>query len=142
MLDFWGYWCGPCVVDMPKLVELYKEFSKEGLVIIAIHDDSLGSTEELCKKLREISSKRWGGKGIPFPIVLDGGGETKIQGMDARVHGATTAAYGITMWPTKLLINSNGKLVGQFDNSKEDRKKLIEMLGVEKPPVQVEGKGN
>jgi len=138
LLEFWGYWCGPCIAEMPKLIELHEEFSKDGLTIIAIHDDSLNSTQELSEKLKEISTERWGGKSIPFPIALDGGGETKIQGIDTRVRGATTAAYGITMWPTKLLINNDGKLVGQFHyNSEEDRKKLIEMLGVEKPAVRL-----
>lgn len=137
LLDFWGYWCGPCLHEMPELVSLHEEFSENGLVVIAIHDDSLETIDELKEKLKEISVKHWGGKDIPFAVALDGGGETKIKEMDTKVSGATTAAYGITGWPTRLLINCDGKLVGKFHNSPKDRQKLIEMLNVEKSAVQV-----
>ena len=133
LLEFWGYWCGACVAGMPIMIELYEEFGKEGLVVIGIHDDSLESTLELQAKLSDIATERLNGKRIPFPIVLDGGGETTIQGMDTKVWGCTTAAYGITRWPTQLLIDEDGKLVGEFSPyRKEDIRKLIEMLEVSK----------
>ncbi|HEY1785683.1 MAG TPA: TlpA disulfide reductase family protein, partial [Pirellulales bacterium] len=39
LLDFWGYWCGPCVGGMPQLFDLYDKHHDQGLEIIAIHED-------------------------------------------------------------------------------------------------------
>ncbi len=77
LLDFWGYWCGPCIRGMPKLMELYDKYSERGLVIIGIHDDHVGSIKELKNKLMDISQKYWNGRDIPFAVALDGGGYTQ-----------------------------------------------------------------
>jgi thiol-disulfide isomerase/thioredoxin len=131
LLDFWGYWCGPCIAGIPKLVELHEEFSKDGLTIIAIHDDSLNSTQELSEKLKEISVERWGGKSIPFPIALDGGGMREIKETDKSAKGATTAAYGIQAWPTCVLIDRSGNVVKKFHPSNPDSMNELEKtLGV------------
>ena len=37
LLDFWGYWCGPCVEAMPILIEMHEKFHDKGLVVIGIH---------------------------------------------------------------------------------------------------------
>ena len=39
ILEFWGYWCGPCVGRMPGLFALYDKYQGKGLVIIGIHQD-------------------------------------------------------------------------------------------------------
>lgn len=105
LLYFWGYWCGPCVMGMPKLIDLHNAFENRGLVIIAVHDSSLDSVLELDAKLREISTKFWGGRTPPFLVALDG--------------GELTPAYGIKAFPTALLINQEGKLQGDFDYKNE-----------------------
>jgi len=105
LLYFWGYWCGPCVMGMPKLIDLHNAFENRGLVIIAVHDSSLDSLLELDAKLREISAKFWEGRTPPFLVALDG--------------GELTAAYGIKAFPTALLINQEGKLQGNFDYKDE-----------------------
>lgn len=38
VLDFWGYWCGPCTGNMPHLVDLQKKFAGQPLEIVALHD--------------------------------------------------------------------------------------------------------
>jgi len=105
LLDFWGYWCGPCVIEMPKMMELHDVFSDEGLVIIAVHDDSLSSIEELDSKLEWLRQKHWGGRRLPFLVALEGGANSGAR------HGATTAAYGIVGRPTKVLIGPSGKVL-------------------------------
>ncbi len=133
LLDFWGYWCGPCLRDIPHLMAIYDAFSDRGLMVIGIHDDSLESIDELDEKLATAREKIWMGRDLNFPIALDGGGETKIHGTDRTARGATTAAYGITSFPTTVLIGRDGEVIEEFHAPSLDEKiaKLEKLLGVE-----------
>jgi thiol-disulfide isomerase/thioredoxin len=129
LLDFWGYWCGPCNGSMPYLMKLHDEFKDRGLVIIAVHDDSVGSIAEMDQKLESIRKEVWGGRDLPFLVALDGGGPTRIKYTDITARGATTAEYGIISFPTTLAIDRNGKLVGNVDvRAPEARKQVEELL--------------
>ena len=108
VLDFWGYWCSPCLTAMPELMELHDRFGKQGCVIIAVHDSSLPSVQEVDKRLEKVRKERWNGRDLPFAIAL----ESEVP---ADRHGATHAAYAISAWPTTLLIDQNGVLVGRFN---------------------------
>ena len=48
ILDFWGYWCGPCVHRMPDLFKLYDKYHDSGLEVIGVHVD-LGGDEKAKK---------------------------------------------------------------------------------------------
>jgi thiol-disulfide isomerase/thioredoxin len=114
VLDFWGFWCGPCVSSMPTLMKLHDEFKDRGLVIIAVHDDSVESIAEMDEKLKGVRQELWGGRDLPFLVALDGGGPTRVRGSRMMARGATTAAYGVTKFPTTLLIDADGKLVKEL----------------------------
>jgi len=70
--------------------------------VFAIHDPGVKSFSELDKKLASIKTKYWQGKDLPFPVLLD-------------TEGKTGKLYGIHAWPTGLLIDPSGKLVGETD---------------------------
>jgi thiol-disulfide isomerase/thioredoxin len=128
LLDFWGSWCGPCVSDMPRMMRLYDEFRDKGLFIIAVHDDSVESIEEMDRKLEKSRKEIWGGRDLPFLIALDGGGRTHIVDTASTGRGETTAEYGIHGFPTTLLIGRDGKLVEQMSRDPDVARAQIEML--------------
>ena len=70
---------------------LHDEFS-----IIAFHDAKVKNFEELDEKLVDIREKYWGGRDLPFPILLD-------------ATGQTIRDYGVRGFPTLLLIDPDGK---------------------------------
>ena len=130
LLDFWGYWCAPCVRKMPKLIELHNKYAKKGLVVVGVHDGSLGSLKELEAKMKQLEEKSWG-RDLPFLIALDGGGKRPIKGTNLTALGATTAAYGIDAFPTTILIDKSGRVVGKFNvNRTADIRKLEVLLGL------------
>lgn len=120
VLIFWGFWCGPGIRTMPKLMELYDEFRRFGVVFVAVHDTTVKTAEVLTSKLVEISAASWQDKELPFAVALDAGEKS----------GATHAAYGIRQWPTTLLVGRDGKLAGQFSPWGELRMQLRRMLGL------------
>ncbi len=129
LLDFWGYWCGPCVHGMPEMMALHDKYKDRGLVIIGVHDDSADSIEEVDSKLTATREKVWGGRDLPFLVALDGGGMTKIEGADDQSgRGATTAAYGVRSFPTHVLIDRAGNVVGRFNPHASDADERIEAL--------------
>ena len=130
LLDFWSYWCSPCVSQMPRLMDLYQKFKDQGLVVIAIHNDSIASIDELDGELVRIRKNNWRCK-EPFLIALDGGGKTQIPGTGTNAIGATAAAYGVTVLPTTLLIDQQGILIQEFNpESIIDMANLEHLLGV------------
>ena len=66
--------------------------------ILAFHDNSVKDLEALDEKLKPIIRARWGGKPLPFPVLMDSTGET-------------VKVYGISAWPTSFLIDPEGKIV-------------------------------
>jgi thiol-disulfide isomerase/thioredoxin len=119
VLDFWGFWCGPCLGAMPKLMEVYDAFTNKNVVIIAVHDNRISTVSQLDEKLRDIKERLWEGRDLPFPIAIDSG----------PGRGATHAAYDISRWPTTLVIDQDGKLVGELSPWGELSAKLKELLG-------------
>lgn len=67
--------------------------------IIAFHDGSVKNFDELDLRLKSVRQNQWHGKDLPFPILLD-------------ASGKTIEAFGVHAFPTTILIDPEGKLVG------------------------------
>ena len=138
LLHFWGFWCVPCLAEMPKLVQLHDKYADKGLVIIAVHDDSVESISELDNKLLKVKNTNWGGRNIPFLIALDGGGNKPVKGTNRSARGATTAAYGVHAFPTTVFIDKLGRVIDKFNvHSATDIHKLEVLLGLTKDSAEV-----
>jgi thiol-disulfide isomerase/thioredoxin len=115
LLDFWGYWCGPCVHEMPVLFELHQKFAGKGLAIVGIHMDRAGEVDTAAKldeKLTGVRKKLWKGKDLPFPVALVSGKRVAKGG--EKTYLGPVEQYGVSAFPTTVLIDRAGKVVGQF----------------------------
>ena len=93
-------------------------------------DDEITSVKKLDDKLAAVRQKFWKGKDITFPVVLTrcrkgsyypGGPESPVS--------KTCFDYGIDAWPSTVLIDRKGNVVGLFHaSSKQDRAKLAKLL--------------
>ena len=89
-LNFWATWCPPCRLEMPTMEELHREFSDQGLVILAVNFRE--SPDEVRSFLKQ--------HGLTFTTLLDK--EEKAFGL-----------YRAWSLPTTYLINKNSEIVGK-----------------------------
>jgi thiol-disulfide isomerase/thioredoxin len=102
LIEFWGFWCGPCVAGaLPELIGLYEDHDRhrDKFEVIAIHVHHAKTFAEVDAKLPNIKERFWRGKDLPFPVLLD-------------ATGKTADLYGISGYPTGVLVDPDGKLVG------------------------------
>jgi hypothetical protein len=73
--------------------------------VFAFHDPAAKTLDELDKRLPALQDKHWGGKPLPFPILLDATGET-------------IKSWGIRGFPTLVLIDPEGRVLRTQDPKK------------------------
>ncbi|MBL1410048.1 TlpA disulfide reductase family protein [Sphingobacterium faecale] len=97
LLDFWGSWCGPCRASHPHLRDLHAEYKSKGLEIIGIASE--GSNSERARKA-------W----------VDAINEDQIEWIhilndEEKDKQDLVKTYSITAFPTKILLDKDGKIV-------------------------------
>ncbi|MFZ2148619.1 MAG: M56 family metallopeptidase [Sedimentisphaerales bacterium] len=113
--------------DLPPLVELHEQFHDKGLVIIALYNSA--SMKELENRWIEVYEKYGGVSDVPFRVAIDGGEPTFYEGTNKKRLGATYGAYDITGDPTTMLVDPEGKVVGELNLHKAEEI-LQEMLDI------------
>lgn len=99
LLDFWASWCVPCREFTPKVKDLYQKYQNKGLEIISISwDDNLQAWKKAVAEEQTV----W---------------YNVIARMSEPNDGSMRTKYSIPYIPTLILIDTNGVIVGRFDNS-------------------------
>jgi thiol-disulfide isomerase/thioredoxin len=121
LLDFWGYWCGTCVAEMPELFDLQARYSRR-LVVIGVHvgvdGDGIDTVEKLDAELSDVRKTIWKGRDLPFPIAMLTTRKTMHRDSDRPARTQSSADYGVQGYPSRILIDPRGNVVGPF-NPKE-----------------------
>lgn len=88
LIDFWASWCPPCILEIPHLGQLQKQYGGRGFQAVGVAmDDSTDTTKETMQK-------------IPFnyPVVL---GDAKFGNLYGGVLGL----------PLQFLVGADGKIL-------------------------------
>ena len=85
LLNFWASWCEPCRAEMPALQTL-AERERERLVVLTIN----------LKESSEAIARFVQNTGLVLPVVRD-------------VQGDIAKAWGIRIYPSTVLIDSDGR---------------------------------
>ena len=82
---------------MPRLIDFYEEHTdrRDEFEIVAFHDSSAKTFDELDEKLGNTVRDAWDGRELPFPVLLD-------------ATGKTIETFGIQAFPTLALIDPDG----------------------------------
>jgi len=94
LVDFWATWCGPCVAEIPNVLEQYEKYHDKGFEVVGV---SLDQDRDALEKF--VSEQK-----IPWPILFE-----KSEG-EGWQHPLATF-YGISGIPTVILIGRDGNVI-------------------------------
>jgi thiol-disulfide isomerase/thioredoxin len=105
VVNFWATWCGPCRMEIPGMLEVYKKYKGKGLEIVGVSLDQKGWSvvTPYVEKTK-----------IDYPIVL--GTEQVVSD-----YGNFQAI------PTTFVVDKKGNIVGEHTGSmsKEAFEKMV-----------------
>jgi len=94
LVNVWATWCGPCVIEMPELVNINRIYRNRGFEMVTVSADMPGKKDDVIKFLKDkqvsainylynsddrtelggVMDKVWEG-GIPYTVIIKPGGE-------------------------------------------------------------------
>ena len=98
MVNFWFSACAPCIGELGELNALNEELKLKGGAVIGINADTIGGDESMIMEARNILEKKGAAyQNIYFPADSEAGKLT----------------YSITAFPTTMVVDRNGNIVGE-----------------------------
>jgi thiol-disulfide isomerase/thioredoxin len=109
LVDFWASWCGPCRMENPNVVSMYKKFKGKNFTVLGVSLDK--SKEPWIKAIKD-----------------DGLAWTQVSDLKYWYNEAALK-YHVQSIPTNYLIDPSGKIVGRNLRGPDLQAKLCELLG-------------
>lgn len=108
LVDFWATWCGPCVAEIPNMLEQYEKYHAKGFEVVGI------SLDEEKEKVDAFVAEHK----IPWPIIYVGKGW----------QDPTAQFYGISGIPQLILIGRDGNVITLNARGKKLGERLADLF--------------
>jgi thiol-disulfide isomerase/thioredoxin len=109
IVDLWGTWCPPCRREIPHFVALSKKYKDQGLEIVGINCNEVGTEDEIKKTIREfakaykidykcllsddsVQDRVPGFQGFPTTLFIDPSGKVRLVFFQAEPKAKLEAA--------------------------------------------------
>ncbi|MCA9142489.1 MAG: TlpA family protein disulfide reductase [Planctomycetaceae bacterium] len=110
LVDYWATWCGPCVQELPNVLENYEKYHDKGFDVVGISLDT-----DPAKLSRFIAERE-----LPWVCLFEEG---------AGTNNAMAKRYGVMRIPTTMLLDREGKVVAMDVRGGELGRQLAALLG-------------
>jgi thiol-disulfide isomerase/thioredoxin len=108
LVDFWATWCGPCMEEVPDVVDAYRRFKDKGFAVIGISlDEDRKALERSIRANGMGWPQKFSGKGWDEPLAKQ---------------------CGVTAIPTMWLLNREGRVV-DWDAQEDLADRIEKLLG-------------
>lgn len=98
VVNFWFSGCAPCIAELSELNALNEELKLKGGAVVGINADTIGGDESMIAEAKSILEKKGAMyQNIYFPAESEAGQLT----------------YSITAFPTTVVVDRNGRMVGE-----------------------------
>lgn len=98
VVNFWFSACAPCIGELGELNALNEELKLKGGAVIGINADTIGGDESMIMEAKSILEKKGAAyQNVYFPVESEAGKLT----------------YSITAFPTTMVVDRNGNIVGE-----------------------------
>ncbi|MEX2580333.1 MAG: redoxin domain-containing protein [Verrucomicrobiales bacterium] len=131
LVNLWATWCGPCLAEMPALVEVGRQFETRGFDMITVSTDSPGEIDKVRTLLNRFhaamptlteASVREEGRATNN-YLFDGDTDTLAEILDPEWRGVL---------PYTVLVAPGGEIVHRFEgevDATELRRVIVNRLG-------------
>ncbi|MCE9554873.1 MAG: TlpA family protein disulfide reductase [Planctomycetes bacterium] len=113
LVDFWATWCGPCVKELPNIVNNFEQYHGRGFDVIGV------SVDDDRQRVDDFVAQRK----VPWTITMDK--DFKAAGKE----GPLAIQYGVAGIPTAILVDREGKVVSLNARGPELGRLLGELIG-------------
>lgn len=94
VLDFWGMWCSPCLVWLPRYLEIEKRFStRDDVEFLTVNHELRGTPDQRRERVARFMESR----GWAFPVVMDD-------------DSLAVDTHGVYAFPTTLILDRYGRV--------------------------------
>lgn len=109
LIDFWASWCQPCMIELPNVIELYKNYKEKGFEIVGV---SLDREKEAWLRTIQIPGMSW----------------IHVWDMEGEIPGEVANKFGVTGIPHTVLLDKDGKIIEVNIRGQELKSKLAQLM--------------